>query len=112
MRCALGPSLTLVCCALASFLVLSNSSQANDLDKIISAGHQSASLKLEPMPIVATSGLSQDDLLQIAASVELSSEHPLAAAIVQGAKDRGLRLQPSVFCWRTPTTSRRPPASG
>lgn len=35
-------------------------------------------------------GVDENDLLAIAASVEHSSEHPLAAAIVAGAKDRGL----------------------
>lgn len=52
MRCAFAPSLALVCCTLASFGISPNSSQANDLDQVIAAGHQSASLKLEPMPIV------------------------------------------------------------
>jgi P-type Cu+ transporter len=33
-----------------------------------------------------------DDLLRLAASVEKSSEHPLAAAIVEGAKARGITL--------------------
>ncbi len=33
------------------------------------------------------------DLLRLAASLEQSSEHPLAAAIVQGAKDRGAILE-------------------
>ena len=37
-------------------------------------------------------GFTEDDVLGIAAAVEQSSEHPLAAAIVAGAKERGLRL--------------------
>lgn len=36
---------------------------------------------------------SEDEMLVAAASVEQNSEHPLAAAIVQGAKERGLKLQ-------------------
>ena len=39
------------------------------------------------------SGTDADALLSAAASVEQQSEHPLAAAIVAGAKDRGLKLQ-------------------
>jgi len=38
-------------------------------------------------------GLSQDELLLAASSVEQSSEHPLAAAIVQGARERGIKPQ-------------------
>ncbi len=37
-------------------------------------------------------GLSGDDLLALAAALERSSEHPLAAAVLQGAEARGLSL--------------------
>jgi cation-transporting ATPase V/Cu+-exporting ATPase len=37
-------------------------------------------------------GLSEQDLLALAASAEAGSEHPLALAIVQEARDRGLTL--------------------
>lgn len=37
---------------------------------------------------------SEDDILQIAASVESHSEHPLASAIVRAAKKRNLSLSP------------------
>jgi Cu+-exporting ATPase len=41
---------------------------------------------------------SEDDLLRLAASLELASEHPLAGAIVEAAKQRDLKLsQPSGF---------------
>ena len=40
--------------------------------------------------IVVTPGLSEDDLLRLAASVESSSEHPLGTAILAGAKKRNL----------------------
>jgi Cu+-exporting ATPase len=43
---------------------------------------------------VAAEGLSENDLLQVAASVETQSEHPLAAAIVKAAEERGLKLLP------------------
>jgi Cu+-exporting ATPase len=39
-----------------------------------------------------TSGLTQDQLLQLAASVELPSEHPLGRAIVRAAQEKGLQL--------------------
>jgi Cu+-exporting ATPase len=42
--------------------------------------------------VVARGGLSEDELLRLVASVEHVSEHPLAAAIVAGARDRGVLL--------------------
>jgi Cu+-exporting ATPase len=42
--------------------------------------------------IVAAPGFVENDLLQLAASVESASEHPLAAAILAGAKKRNLKL--------------------
>jgi Cu+-exporting ATPase len=45
-----------------------------------------------------TEGLDAKDALRLAASLERASEHPLAAAIVNAAQDRGLRLaEPSRF---------------
>ena len=37
-------------------------------------------------------GFTADDLLRLAASLERASEHPLAAAIVRGAAEKGLKL--------------------
>ena len=42
--------------------------------------------------IVAKSGFNEDDILRLAAALEQGSEHPLAEAIVRGAKDRKLEL--------------------
>jgi len=43
--------------------------------------------------ILAAEGFEEKDLLVAAASIEQNSEHPLAAAIVQGARDRGVQPQ-------------------
>jgi Cu+-exporting ATPase len=48
--------------------------------------------------IIALNGMSEDELLWLAASVERASEHPLAGAVVEAAKSRGMRLaQPARF---------------
>jgi Cu+-exporting ATPase len=44
------------------------------------------------MSVVSLSDLSEEDLLRLVASLERNSEHPLASAIVNGAKDKGLDL--------------------
>jgi Cu+-exporting ATPase len=43
--------------------------------------------------IIPANGHTEDELLLMAASVEQNSEHPLAAAIVHGAKERKVKLQ-------------------
>ncbi len=48
--------------------------------------------KPKVVAVVAAEGYRQDDLLALAAAVERSSEHPLAAAIVASAKERGLEV--------------------
>jgi len=42
--------------------------------------------------ITPIGGFDENELLRLVASLERASEHPLAAAIVKGAEDRGLKL--------------------
>jgi Cu+-exporting ATPase len=49
--------------------------------------------KPKVVAIVAASGFQENDILQLAASVERASEHPLADAIVRAAKERQLELR-------------------
>jgi Cu+-exporting ATPase len=48
--------------------------------------------KPDVVAIAASEKFSDNELLRLAASVERASEHPLAAAIVKAAEQRGLRL--------------------
>jgi Cu+-exporting ATPase len=41
--------------------------------------------------IVSAAGFSETEVLRLAASVERASEHPLAAAVVRAAEDRGIK---------------------
>jgi heavy metal translocating P-type ATPase len=43
--------------------------------------------------VLPADGVSERELLVAASSVELHSEHPLAAAVVQGAADRGVKAE-------------------
>ncbi len=52
--------------------------------------------------ISVSSGIEENRLLRLAASVERNSEHPLAGAIVDGAIARGLSLYPCVNFSSTP----------
>ena len=45
--------------------------------------------------IVPASGLTQDDVLRLAASLERSSEHPLAAAVLAAAQAKGIVAEPA-----------------
>src|SRR5262249_18295319 len=48
--------------------------------------------KPKVVAIVTASGVEENEALRLAASVEKASEHPLAAAIVAVARERGLAL--------------------
>jgi len=43
--------------------------------------------------VIAAGGREEDDVLRLAATVDQGSEHPLAAAIVAAARERGMPLQ-------------------
>ncbi|MEL7647620.1 MAG: heavy metal translocating P-type ATPase [Sedimentibacter sp.] len=43
--------------------------------------------------VVTTNGITENDLLQLTASAEKGSEHPLGEAIVKGAEEKGLELK-------------------
>ncbi len=43
--------------------------------------------------VMHCAGFTSDEVLRLAASLELGSEHPLASALVRGAKERGLLLR-------------------
>jgi Cu+-exporting ATPase len=45
------------------------------------------------MDVLPTGGFDAKEFLRLAASLEQSSEHPLAAAIVKGAKEQGIVLE-------------------
>jgi Cu+-exporting ATPase len=48
--------------------------------------------------VITVNGFDEDELLRLAASAELSSEHPLSTAIVEGARQRGVTLaEPTEF---------------
>jgi Cu+-exporting ATPase len=44
------------------------------------------------MSVVACNNFSEEDVLYLGASLERASEHPLAAAIVKGAEEKGIKL--------------------
>jgi Cu+-exporting ATPase len=45
--------------------------------------------------VISENGISQEEVLALAAAVEIHSEHPLAAAIVNDATRRGLKIGPA-----------------
>ncbi|HEX4893958.1 MAG TPA: heavy metal translocating P-type ATPase [Hyphomicrobiaceae bacterium] len=45
--------------------------------------------------VVTANGFEESEVLGLAASLEKGSEHPLAAAIVEGAEERGVKAEPA-----------------
>jgi len=45
--------------------------------------------------VISVNGITEEELLALAASVEIQSEHPLATAIVNSAKQRGMDITPA-----------------
>jgi P-type Cu+ transporter len=50
--------------------------------------------KMSLVDVVVTDGTGEDEALLLAGSLEDASEHPIARAIAQGARDRGIPLAP------------------
>ncbi|MCX7323302.1 MAG: heavy metal translocating P-type ATPase [Hyphomicrobiales bacterium] len=50
----------------------------------------------ELVHVETAEGHSDSDVIRLAASVEVGSEHPIARAVVEAARTRGLELQPAV----------------
>jgi Cu+-exporting ATPase len=48
--------------------------------------------------VVVANGFDVQTLLRLAGSLERSSEHPLAAAIISGAQERGVEIRDAVRC--------------
>jgi len=51
--------------------------------------------RLNVSDVVSVSGMGEEELLQLCASAEANSEHPLGKAIAAHAAEKGLTLQPS-----------------
>jgi Cu+-exporting ATPase len=58
--------------------------------------------RVDRVTLFERAGLSESDLIQIAASVESASEHPLARAIVRAAEERHVSLSPVTDFRATP----------
>ncbi|WP_374073493.1 copper-translocating P-type ATPase [Bdellovibrio bacteriovorus] len=53
--------------------------------------------------VISISGLSEDEVLRIAAAIERSSEHPLAQAIAKGAEERKIKFDIEIQDFKSTT---------
>lgn len=77
-------------------ILIKNAESLETLEKITTLIVDKTGTLTEGKPRLAEvrvlEGVQENDLVSYAASIEKSSEHPLAEAIIEGAKDRGLKL--------------------
>ncbi len=77
-------------------ILIKNAESLETLEKITTLIVDKTGTLTEGKPKLAEArvleGIRENDLVSYAASLEKSSEHPLAEAIMEGAKDRGLKL--------------------
>jgi len=75
-------------------VLLKNAEALETLEKVDTLVFDKTGTLTEGKPrlteVVVAEGFSEKELLRLAASLERSSEHPLAAAIIRGAQERGL----------------------
>jgi Cu2+-exporting ATPase len=64
--------------------------RARELEVVIFDKTGTLTMGRPVLAAVAADGVDEDELLRLAASVEADSEHPLARAIVEGARKRGI----------------------
>jgi Cu+-exporting ATPase len=85
-------------------VLIKNAEALETLEKVDTVVVDKTGTLTEGKPMLASFGAAggndHDELLRLAASLEQASEHPLGAAIVQGARERGLKLsQPGDFTY-------------
>ena len=79
----------------AAGVLIRNAAALETLEKVNVLLVDKTGTLTEGKPVLVTvEDSNQPELLRLAASLEQSSEHPLAAAILAGAKARGLHLSP------------------
>lgn len=81
-------------------IIVKGGGTLEELSRVRTAAFDKTGTLTRGAPELATvqpaNGLGDDDLLATAASVELFSTHPLASAIVAGARERGLEAVPAI----------------